>query len=244
VKILKCIIVDDEYPSREELKYFINNYSNIEIIKEFDDSLTALKFIEKNKVDLIFLDINMPNLDGICLGKIINKFEEKPIIVFITAYKEYAIDAFEIEAVDYILKPYSEERIINAIKRIEKSYNENRIISEDKGLIKDKITLWRNDKMKVINIEDICYCEVKERDTMVYTRNESYIANMSISSFYKKLPKQKFFRSHRSFIINIDKVVEIIPWFNSTYNVMLKGLNVQIPVSRSNIKEFRRIMRI
>lgn len=244
MKILRCIVVDDEYPSREELKYFIKNYSNIEVIKEFGDSLAALKFIEKNRVELIFLDINMPNLDGICLGKIVNKFQEKPIIVFITAYKEYAIEAFEIEAVDYILKPYSEERIINTIKRIEKNYCENKVIEENKCLTKDKITLWRNDKMKVINIEDIWYCEVEKRETVVYTANEKYTINMSISSFYTKLPKEKFFRSHRAFIVNIDKVVEIIPWFNSTYNVKLKGLDVQIPVSRSNIKEFRRIMRI
>lgn len=242
--ILRCIIVDDEYPSREELKYFIKNYSDMDIIKEFDDSLAALRFLEGNKVDLIFLDINMPSLDGMCLGKIINKFEEKPVIVFITAYKEYAIEAFEIEAADYILKPYSEERIINTIKRIEKNYRENEWPKRKEGSSNERITLWRNDKMKVINIEDICYCEVKERDTMVYTTSEEYIANMSISSFYDKLPKERFFRSHRGFVINVDKVVEIIPWFNNTYNVKLRGVEAQIPVSRSNVKAFRRIMRI
>ncbi|WP_432662232.1 LytTR family DNA-binding domain-containing protein [Wukongibacter baidiensis] len=241
---MRCIIVDDEYPSREELKYFIKNYSDMDIVKEFDDSLAALKFLEGNKVDLIFLDINMPNLDGMCLGKIVNKFEEKPIIVFITAYKEYAIEAFEIEAADYILKPYSEDRIINTIKRIEKNYRENEKPRRNESSLNERITLWRNDKMKVINIEDICYCEVKERDTIVYTASEEYIANMSISSFYNKLPEEKFFRSHRGFIINIDKVVEIIPWFNNTYNVKLRGMEVQIPVSRSKIKAFRKIMRI
>lgn len=241
---LRCIVVDDEYPSREELKYFIKNYSDIEIIDEFDDSLAALRFLEKNKVDLIFLDINMPNLDGMCLGKIVNKFEHRPSIVFITAYKEYAIEAFEIEAVDYILKPYSEERIISTIKRIEKNCGENRKPRSEKTPIKDKITLWRNGKMNVISIEDISYCQIKERETIVYTGNEKYIASMSISSFYDKLPKQKFFRSHRAFIINIDEIIEIIPWFNNTYNVKLKGLDVHIPVSRSNIKEFRKIMRI
>jgi len=241
---LRCIIVDDEYPSREELKYFIKNYSDMDIVKEFDDSLDALKFLEGNKVDLIFLDINMPNLDGMCLGKIVNKFEDKPTIVFITAYKEYAIEAFEIEAADYILKPYSEDRIINTIKRIEKNYRENEKPRRNEEPLNERITLWRNDKMKVINIEDICYCEVKERDTIVYTSNEEYIANVSISSFYDKLPEERFFRSHRGFIINIDKIVEIIPWFNNTYNVKLRGVDAQIPVSRSKIKTFRRIMRI
>lgn len=237
---MNCIIVEDEYPAREELRYFIENFSSIEILKEFDDSLKALKFLEKNKVDLIFLDINIPNLDGMSLGKIINRFENKPMIVFITAYKEYALDAFEIQAFDYILKPYSEERIINTLKRIEEQNKEK----EKVDIIKDKITLWKNGKMIVINVKDIYYCETKERDTIVYTKNGEYIATMSISSFYKELPKEMFFRSHRSYIINIDKIEEIIPWFNNTYNVKLKDLNVEIPVSRSNIKEFRRIMRI
>lgn len=241
---MKCIIVDDEYPSREELKYFIENYSDIDIAKEFDDSLAALKFLEKNKVDLIFLDINMPNLDGMSFAKIINQFEEKPVIIFITAHKEYAIEAFEIEAVDYILKPYSEERIINTIKRVIKNYQENRKIDEDKVLLKDKMTLWKKDKMKVIDIDDIYYCEVRERDTMVCTSEEQYIANMAISSFCDKLPKEKFFRSHRAYIVNIDKIEEIIPWFNNTYKLKLQGLDIEVPVSRSNIKKFKRIMRI
>lgn len=238
---MKCIIVEDEYPAREELKYFIKNYSCIEIEKEFEDSLEALKYLEKNEIDLIFLDINIPNLDGMSLGKIINRFKNKPMIVFITAYKEYALEAFEIQAVDYILKPYSEERIINTLKRIEKKDKEE---TEKNDVVKDKITLWKSDKMIVISMKDIYYCETCERDTIVYTRNDKYIANMSISSFYKKLSKDIFFRSHRSYIINIDKVKEIIPWFNNTYNVKLKDLDVEIPVSRSNIKEFRRIMRI
>jgi two-component system LytT family response regulator len=244
VDILRCIIVEDEYPAREELKYFINNYSSIEITEEFDDSLKALKFLENNKVDLIFLDINIPNLDGMSLGKIINKFEDKPDIVFITAYKEYALEAFEIQAVDYILKPYSEDRIINTLKRLEKKFNEKQEKRENNGVVKSKITLWKDGKMIVVNVNDIYYCETKERETLVYTEDGEYVANMNITSFLKELPQERFFRSHRSYIINIDKVEEIIPWFNNTYNVKLKDLEVEIPVSRSNVKKFRKMMRI
>ena len=109
---MNCIIVVDEFPAREELKYFIKNHSDIEIINEFENGLDVLKFIQENSVDVIFLDINIPMLDGMLLAKTINKFKSKPKVVFITAYKEYAVDAFELEVFDYVLKPYSDQRII------------------------------------------------------------------------------------------------------------------------------------
>lgn len=233
---MNCIIVDDEYPSREELKYFINNFSNIKIMDEFDDSIKALEFIEQNKPDIIFLDINMPKLDGMALGKIINHFPKHYLIIFITAHKDYAVDAFEIQAYDYILKPYSEERIVGTLKNIEKFLN--------KKSINNKITLWKDNKMMVSNIVDISYCEARERETLIYIKGMQYNINCSISEFYEKLPKEFFFRSHRSYIINTDKIMEIIPWFNNTFMIKLQGEEVDIPVSRSNIIEFKRIMGI
>ncbi|SHK21936.1 LytR/AlgR family response regulator transcription factor [Tepidibacter formicigenes] len=236
---MNCIIVDDESPSREELKYFINSFSSINILNEFDNGVDVLKYIEENNVDIIFLDINMPNLDGVSLGKIISKFENKPKIVFITAYKEHAIEAFEIEAFDYILKPYSEDRIVTTLKKLEKLE-----FNDEKKCRCDRITLWKGEKMIVINIEDIYYCMANERETLVYTKEEEYIVNMSISEFFNKLPKENFFRSHRSYILNMNKIKEIIPWFNNTYNIKLEDLDIEIPVSRKNIKEFKHIMGI
>ena len=115
---MKCLIVDDEFPSREELKYFLKQYSELKIIGEYDDPLKALRFLQENTVDAVFLDINMPNLDGMCLGKIISKFENNPKIIFITAYDSYAVDAFKIRAFDYIMKPYSKERIEDTLTRL------------------------------------------------------------------------------------------------------------------------------
>jgi len=233
---VNCIIVDDEYPSREELKYFINNFSNIKIMEEFDDSIKALEYIEKNKPDIIFLDISMPKLDGMALGKIINHFPKHSLIIFITAHKDYAVDAFEIHAYDYILKPYSEERIVSILKNIEKHL--------DKKSINNKITIWKDNKMMVKSIIDISYCEARERETLIYIKGMQYNINCSISEFYKKLPKEFFFRSHRSYIINIDKITEIIPWFNNTFMLKMQEGEADIPVSRNNIIEFKQIMGI
>ena len=133
---MKAIIVEDEFPAREELKYFIKNFSKIEILNEFDNGVEVLKFIQENIVDVIFLDINIPLLEGMLLARTINNFKFKPKIVFITAYKEHAVDAFELEAFDYILKPYSDDRIISMLNKLEKSYSSN--ISIDNKLEEEK----------------------------------------------------------------------------------------------------------
>lgn len=238
---MKCIIVEDEFLAREELKYFIENFSNIKIVGEFEDGLDVMKFIQKDKVDVIFLDINISSVDGLLIAKNISQFSEKPYIVFITAYKEHAVEAFEIEAFDYILKPYDESRIKSMLKKLELSYN-----SKNGNLltITNKINLFKNDKIIVTDMDDIYYFEARDRETCVFTKDEEYIVKMSISKYYDTLPKEIFFRCHRSYIVNLTKIKEIIPWFNNTYNLKLKNIVEEIPVSKSNVKKFKQIMNI
>ena len=238
---MKCIIVEDEFLAREELKYFIKNFSNIEIIGEFEDGIEVLKFVQSNKADVIFLDINIRSLDGVILAKSISQFSEKPYIVFITAYKEHAVEAFEIEAFDYILKPYEEVRIKSMLKKLELNYN---LKNGELHTISNRINLYKNEKIMVTNIDDIYYCQARERETSVMTKNEEYMVKMPISEFYETLPKEIFFKSHRSYIVNLTKIKEIIPWFNNTYNLKLKDVENEIPVSRSNVKTFKKIMNI
>jgi two-component system LytT family response regulator len=240
---MKCIIVDDEYPSREELKYFIENFSDIEIAHEFEDPLEVLKYLQENNVDIIFLDINMPNLDGMTLGKLVSKFNKKPEMVFITAYDHYAVDAFDIQAFDYIMKPYSEERIVNTLNRLERRFN---VKTDDnkESQCNTKLTIWKGDKMQVLCLDDVYYCEACERETKIFTEKDVYMSKLKISDLENKLPKDRFFRCHRSYIVNVDKISEIIPWFNSTYNLKFRGLKDEVPVSRGRVKEFKDIMSI
>lgn len=144
---MKAIIVEDEFPAREELKYFIKNFSNIEILNEFDNGVEVLKFIQENVVDVIFLDINIPLLDGMLLARTISNFKFKPKVVFITAYKEHAVDAFELEAFDYILKPYSDDRIISMLNKLEKS-NFSDISIDNK--LKEEKKFAQNQKPQVL----------------------------------------------------------------------------------------------
>lgn len=112
---MKCVIVDDEFPAREELKYFVEKFPGAELLQEFGDSLDAFDYLQEHaaEIDTLFLDIDMPELNGLNLGKVIRKLNPGMKIVFVTAYREYAVDAFEIQAFDYLLKPYSESRIEN-----------------------------------------------------------------------------------------------------------------------------------
>jgi two-component system, LytTR family, response regulator len=233
---MNCIIIDDEFPAIQELSYFINNFSSIKILEKFDDSIKALEYIQRNTIDLIFLDINMPKLDGLALSRVVNTHNTKPLLVFISAFRDYALEAFEVAAFDYILKPYSESRITDTLKRLE-GFTSTKPSSH-------KLTLWKNEKMFVINTNDICYCKASEHDLFIYVTSEEYKITSSISDFYKKLPQDKFFKSHRSYIVNLDKITEIIPWFNNTYMLKLQGINDEIPVSRQNLSLFKQLMGI
>ncbi|MGY4687239.1 LytR/AlgR family response regulator transcription factor [Petrotoga sp. DB-2] len=229
---MNCIIVEDEYPAREELKYFINKFSDISILEEFDNSLDALDFLKSNLTDVIFLDINMPGVNGISMAKITKKLRNSPKFVFITAYPEYAVDAFEIEAFDYILKPYSEERIISTLKKLERN-------SEDEERSNGKVALKDGGKIVLKNKNDIYFCKANGKDTLVYTKDQVYKINIGISEYLKILNDSNFLRTHKSYIVNINKIKEIIPWFNNTYNIKFEDIKEEAYVSKNFIKNFK-----
>ncbi len=255
---MKAIIVEDEVPAREELKYLVETYSDIEVTDFFDDGLDVLKFLQGQETDVIFLDINIPSLDGMLLASTISKFTKRPYIVFTTAYKEHAAQAFELEAFDYVLKPYDEKRIAAMLNRLESAYirEQTQAIIPEKNQpahvlggethtkASNRINLKKNDKIIVTDVNDIYYAVASEKVTMVYTQKEEYTMPMSITEFQSLLPEDLFFRCHRSYTVNLTKIHEIVPWFNQTYMVRLKDITVEIPVSRSKVKAFRQIMQL
>lgn len=266
---MRGIIVEDEFLAMEELNYLIGKNSSVEIVDKFEDGIDVLKFLQGNDVDVIFLDINIPSLDGVLLAKSVSKFANKPYIVFTTAYKEHAAEAFEIEAFDYILKPYHEPRIAAMLAKLEAAFaakkqreeTEASALSAPSGVAGDvlvantevpvsisqlnhRINLYKDDKIIVVDADDIYYASAQEKTTLVYTRKEAYTMHMSISDFQANLPQDKFFRCHRSYTVNLSKIREIVPWFNNTYLLRLRDVNAEVPVSRSKAKEFRQLMRI
>jgi len=208
----------------------------------------VLKYLQHNRVDAIFLDINIPSLDGVLLAQNISQFATKPFIVFVTAWKEHAVEAFELEAFDYILKPYQESRIVSMLQKLEQAWQQQssagQIAASPATRENDTINLIKDERIIVTPMDDIYYAEAHEKMTFVYTRRESFVMPMNITEFCSKLSTSHFFRCHRSFCVNLHKIREIEPWFNNTYILRLKDLDFQVPVSRSKVKEFRQLMHL
>ncbi|CAM3306605.1 LytTR family DNA-binding domain-containing protein [Saccharibacillus brassicae] len=274
---MQGIIVEDEFLAMEELDYLIGKNSSVDIVGKFEDGIDVLKFLQTRDVDVIFLDINIPSLDGVLLAKSISKFAHKPYIVFTTAYKEHAAEAFEIEAFDYILKPYHEPRIAAMLTKLELTFAAKKEREAGQAASSDpsppraaappgasaavaggpaadsalngpagdrRINLHKDDKIIVVDADDIYYASAQEKTTLVHTRKEEYTMHMSISEFQAGLPPERFFRCHRSYAVNLSKIREIVPWFNNTYLLRLRDIDAEVPVSRSKIKEFRQLMRL
>ncbi len=272
--IMKALIVEDEILASEELSYLIQEHSRIQIVRCLEDGLDVLKFLQEQEVDVIFLDINIPSLDGMMLAHHIGMFARKPYIVFTTAYKEHAAEAFELEAFDYILKPYDEKRIAAMLHKLEATFKRDQELSDgvqvsgreqqnvqgnqgtqghavdnDPGYEQDnqtgkRINLLRNENIIVTDSADIYYAEAQEKVTKVYTKNGEFTMPVSISDFHSRLPQDAFFRCHRSYLVNLSQIREIVPWFNNTYLLRLRDLEAEVPVSRGKVKEFRQLMRI
>ena len=246
--MLKALIVEDEYLARQELAYLIREHSGIEILASVEDGLEAFKFLQENEVDVVFLDIHIPSIDGLLLAKNLHKTTRPPRIVFVTAYKEFAVEAFEVEAFDYILKPYNEQRIAHVLHKLEALEPAPSPAASapaaDAAPASRTVNLAKGDSIIVTPCDDIYYVEADEKVTLVYTARDRYVMAMSISEFVSRLPADSFFRCHRSFCVNIHKIREIAPWQNSTYIIKLYDLKAEIPVSRSNIKAFRQLMHL
>lgn len=242
---MKAIIVEDEFLAQQELSWMIQHHSNIEIVACFDDGLDVLKYLQQHRVDVIFLDINIPSLDGMLLAQNIHQFAHKPLIVFITAWKEHAVEAFELEAFDYILKPYQESRIVTMLNKLEATAQAQQAVNPLNAVSAPQtVNLIKDERIIVTDVNDIYYVEAHEKLTFVYTRRESYVMSMNITEFCSRLPEAQFFRCHRSYCVSLSKIREIEPWFNNTYLLKLRDLEFQVPVSRSKVKQFRQLMRL
>lgn len=244
--MLTAIIVEDEYLAREELAYLIKTYSQIHVVASFADGLEAFKYLQQHTVDIIFLDINIPSIDGMLLARNIHQSTQQPYIVFTTAYKEYAVDAFDLEAFDYLLKPISEERVQRLLKKLEEQ-SASSLSSEPfpSASMDDKpktINLMCENRIRVMPVEQILYAVAHEKITEVYTQEGLFTVAYPISELMEKLPQPPFFRCHRSYCVNIDCIDEIIPGANSTYLLNIGGSSQQVTVSRSQIKAFRDLM--
>jgi two-component system, LytTR family, response regulator LytT len=256
---ISCIIVEDEGPVRDELQFILKSYSRIKIIGTFNNGIEALEFIKKNEVDLIFLDINIPGINGIAVAEELKKFVYKGVVIFVTSYEDYAIKAFELEAMDYVLKPFDERRIAKSINRVEKQFQQKDISlkSADEESMNTKIfemlDEFEKQKRKIkkfpcelygrtifLDIDEVYFCFTLNEHTYVKTKDNEYNTMFTLSEIEEKTD---FFRIHRSFIVNIKYVKELFPLFNYHFKIVMSdNEKTEIPVSRNKVKDLKRLL--
>ena len=201
--IINCLIIDDEPLAINVIKNHIKEIDNINVIDTFNSAIDALNFMKSNTVDLVFLDINMPLLDGL---DFIKSLDKKPMIVITTAYSEYAIKTYELEVLDYLMKPISFPRFLKAVNRAFKELNSN--LTSNLKVAKRAHIFIKVDKKKMqkIYLDEILIIESLRDYLKITTISNKYIIHSTLSSFTEKLPSNNFIRIHRSFTIAIDKI--------------------------------------
>ena len=229
----KVIIIDDEAPARDLIRHYLQMYSGIEIIGESDNGFTAMKLIRELNPQLIFLDVQMPKLTGF---EMLELMDDPPAIIFSTAFDQYAIRAFELNAVDYLLKPYSKERfdaaVQKALVRMEngkwKMENEKINLKSQISNLKTQDSLTRiavkdRQQIHVIPVNDIDYLEADGDYVKLHTGKKAYLKEKTMKYFEENLPAQQFIRIHRSYIVNVNEVAKIELYEKESYRVHLKN---------------------
>jgi len=222
---MKAIIVDDERLARKELHNLLAKYPSIEIIGEYDNAEDAINEIERQKPDLVFLDIHMPGKDGF---GVLEELIYVPQVIFVTAYDEYAIKAFEVNALDYLLKPIQPERLDEAINKLSAQLQNNETLT-NKLTAKDQVFVKDGEKCWFVKLEDVPMFESEGNYVRVYFKGNKPLILKSLNNLANKLDEDVFFRANRKFIINLNWIEDVENWFNGGLMVKLKtGEKVEI----------------
>jgi two-component system, LytTR family, response regulator len=239
------IIIDDEAPARDLLRHMLKDRSEITIVAECSDGFSGLKEIKEKKPDLIFLDIQMPKLTGF---ELIEVLDERPQVIFTTAYDQFAIKAFELNAIDYLLKPFSKSRLDEAldkaVPRIQKKESAPNPIDSlltnkpDEGGPLTRIVIRKGSGIKIIPLSNISYIGAEDDYVMIYYDEGKALKQQTMKYYEDNLPPSLFLRVHRSFIVNLEKITRLEPYSKDNY-VAILNTGEKIPVSRTGYKTLR-----
>ncbi|MFC4320491.1 LytR/AlgR family response regulator transcription factor [Litchfieldia salsa] len=237
MKTLKVLIVDDERYSRNELSHLLSCYENIEIVGEADNGESAIMKSIQLQPDVVFLDIEMPQLNGMEAASSLKELKKKPLIVFATAYPDFAVVAFRHEAVDYLVKPYDEVQLKETILRLEKLLLFTPTTEELPSL--NKLAIEGDEEINYIDPKHVMYIYREERYTRLVLEDREFETKSPLKEFETRLKDYSFFRIHKSYLVNLSYVAKLIPWFNGAYHLELKGKKELLSVSRNYVKGLR-----
>ncbi len=242
----KIIIIDDEPLARSIVKEYLQKHPQIELMQECNDGFEGLKAIQQHQPDLIFLDIQMPKINGFEMLELI---EQTPAVIFTTAFDEFAIKAFEAHAIDYLLKPFSQDRFDKALQKWQDQKS-----SSQKEATKDlletaslspaqnqRIVIKDGSKIKIIPVHDVFYLEAADDYVKIHTKDGYFLKNKTMNHFEQVLDKQHFVRSHRSYIVNIQQITRIDPYEKDNHIAVLRT-GAKVPVSRSGYGKLKTVL--
>ena len=239
--MIKVLIADDEPHVCKELEYIIGMDDELKIIKICHNGADALEQISKLQPNLVFLDIEMPGLNGIQLGYYLKNMKQQPYLIFVTAYGKFAVEAFKVGAKGYVLKPFSEDEVREQIRQAVDFINDRTAARKNsQNIPKTKIPVQDNGKFMLIDQQNILFAYANERAVYVHANGMAFMVDFSLAALESHLQKSMFIRCHRNHIVNITKVKEIVPWFKSTYLLVMEG-GINVPVSRAHVKIIREV---
>lgn len=252
---MSAVLVDDEKLAREELSYLLKDFADIEITGSGENGLDAIRLIENLEPDIVFLDVQMPGLDG--LG-VIRKLRERniplPYFILATAYDQYAVEAFRLEALDYLLKPVEKDRLAATLDRARRSLAAPPTVEaaapaqEDSSgsTVRNKLVVRSNNRNLIIDAKDLIYATIDDGIiTAVSTGAEGLLNYKTLEELQLNLDSESFWRAHRSYLVNIHRIREVVPWFNSSFQLRMDDKKqTEIPVSRVQTKRLRTLFRL
>ena len=249
---LRTVIVDDEAPICDEIEYLLGQFSEIEVVGKFGNAFDAIAYIAEHKPRLIFLDIQMPGVSGLEMARKLKNVKQPPLIVIVTAHPEYALECFDTPAVGYITKPVTAEKISAVMDKIFSLQQPQPIASKaelaENKIDVNKICVQTSGKIVPLAIEEIVLVGVKDKDVFIRTRTHEYATafnfqDVAVLLLDRSPLRRNFVQVHRQYIVNVDRVTEVIPWFHGTYYLQLDDLKQQqVPVSRNRIRLIKEIM--
>ena len=252
---ISTIIVDDEQLAREELSYLLKSVDDVEIVAQGSNGVEAVQLIREHNPELVFLDVQMPGLDGFqVIKKLVDKKHPLPQIIFATAFDQYAVRAFEVNAVDYLLKPFDKKRVAQSVEkarqklsapstsngRIESLIN---LLEQQQKPQQQKILLRSGGRLILVDQKDICFATIDEGVITVATSNmEGHSNCRTLEELLESLDPNLFWRAHRSHVVNINRIKEVMPWFKSSYQLRMDDRKqTELPVSRAQTKRLREL---
>ena len=245
----RALIIDDEPLARMVVTEYLQNFEQIKLIQECNDGFEGLKAIMQHQPDLIFLDVQMPKINGFEMLELV---EQPPEVIFTTAFDEYAIKAFEAHAVDYLLKPFSKERFNKAVEKYLAQSQNTQTTKQTENLLEavaqspaqhERIVVKTGTKIKIIPVQDVQYLQADDDYVSVFTRDGSFLKNKTMNFFEQMLDPRQFVRVHRSYIIALQEITRIDPYEKDSHLAILKS-GAKIPVSKSGYVKLKQVLGI